>query len=96
VVRIAAEDLVAPVAPERDRGFPPDQAGDEIRRHHRRIGDRLVELAYQFGQQVHRRRLRRHFQMLRAEVAGDHTRVRRFVVAAVAGEGNGERLHRLA
>jgi len=58
--RIAAEQLVAPVAGEGDRDLAPREARQEIERHEAHVGDRLVE---QHAEALeHRRHVRRRDQ----------------------------------
>ena len=95
-MRIAAEQLVAAVAAEGDLGLLADEPRDEVGGNHRGVGHRLVVLHGQLRQKRDGRRRGGHFEVIGAEMPGHDPRMLRLVVAAVAGEGDGERLHTAA
>src|SRR6185503_8885517 len=86
VVEIAAKQLVTAIAAESDDGLPTDQPRNQIRRNHRRVGHRLVELTGEERKKIDRRRLDGKLCMVGCEVLRDQTREWRFVLLFMPGE----------
>ena len=94
VARIAEEQLVAAVAGQRDRHALARDLRHEIRRHRRRIGERLVEHVREpIDDGEHLPVVARLLVVLGAEMAGDRRGVVRFVELRVL-EADRERPHR--
>ena len=74
--RIAGEQLVAPIAAERDLDMPPGESRQQVGRDDRGVAKRLVEQARQAGDQTEQHvRLQGELAVLRSEVARHLPRV---------------------
>ena len=93
VALVAAEDLVAAVADERDLDVPPRRLADEQRRQRRLVAERLVEGVREPLEEL-RAGVDLDLLVPRAVALGDRAGVGPLVVARV-GEADGERAHRL-
>ena len=91
---VAAEELVAALAGERDLDVLGGELRDEVRRERRRVGERLVERVGQRRQEQRRVRPQRQLAMDRAVALGDGARTGQLVERRLF-EADRERAHGL-
>jgi hypothetical protein len=93
VGRIAPEELVGPLARQHHwHALAARELADEVQRDADGIGERLVLVVHEAGQEVDGRLLRDgDLVVIRTELAGDAPRVRALVELWVAVEADGER-----